>query len=163
MDRISPSLIETLKSHGHMFAAGALAKQIGTERYYGCHYGMRSTKDRDMAEFFRGYDAAATPAMQIAMSHGINWNWFLVFSIVDGELVRHYEGRHHKGDDICAQYARASSYSEYRFTEKDVEFGEPRLITDCYVQGLGTFKVKDGPLPRFTNGYLPPLSELDLS
>lgn len=54
----SPQMIEDLKASGHYFAAGAVAKQIGGMRYYGCHYGMRSTKERDMAEFFAGYDAA---------------------------------------------------------------------------------------------------------
>ncbi len=50
--------VEDFKAEGLFFTAGALAFQIGLPRSYGCHYGMRSTKDADAAEFYRGYDAA---------------------------------------------------------------------------------------------------------
>lgn len=56
--KVSPQMIEDLKVAGHYFAAGAVAKALGGGRFYGCHIGMRSTKERDQAEFFRGFDAA---------------------------------------------------------------------------------------------------------
>jgi hypothetical protein len=57
---MSPQVIEQLKAAGHYFAAGAVAQQIGGGRFYGCHLGMRSTKDASQAEFFAGFDAAAS-------------------------------------------------------------------------------------------------------
>lgn len=51
--------VEDLKSEGKFFAAGALLAQLGGfPRSYGCHLGLRSTIERDRAEFYRGYDAA---------------------------------------------------------------------------------------------------------
>ena len=50
--------VETLKSDGHFFAAGALAKQLGQRRDYGCHYGMRSDRPAATTQFLAGYDAA---------------------------------------------------------------------------------------------------------
>jgi hypothetical protein len=50
--------VEALKGQGMMFAAGALAKQLGHGDSYGCHFGMRSTVERDRAEFHRGYASA---------------------------------------------------------------------------------------------------------
>ena len=54
--------VEELKSEGLFFTAGALLFQLGHNRSYGCHYGMRSTVEADKAEFFAGYDAAAVSA-----------------------------------------------------------------------------------------------------
>ena len=56
--KLSPQIIEDLKSAGHYFAAGAVAKALGGGRFYGCHFGMRSTRDAAIAEFYRGFDAA---------------------------------------------------------------------------------------------------------
>ncbi len=55
----TPSIrtVDELKIAGHMFAAGALSRQLGLNRNYGCHLGMRSTLERDRAEFHRGFDA----------------------------------------------------------------------------------------------------------
>lgn len=59
---ITTRTVDDLKEANHFFAAGALAWQLGHGRAYGCHFGMRSTVERDRAEFFRGYDAASTGA-----------------------------------------------------------------------------------------------------
>lgn len=48
--------VEEMKADGHMHAAGALARSLGMSRNYGCHYGMRSTRDRDAAQFIAGWD-----------------------------------------------------------------------------------------------------------
>lgn len=53
---------EDIRIAGHYFAAGALAASLGKERYYGCHVGMRSTREASMEAFFRGYDAAKADA-----------------------------------------------------------------------------------------------------
>ena len=52
--------IDTLKSEGRYFKAGVAARQEGRECYYGCHFGMRSTRDRAIAEFTAGYNAEDT-------------------------------------------------------------------------------------------------------
>lgn len=57
MNKLSPRMIEELKEAGHYFAAGVVAKALGGARFYGCHTGMRSTRDYAIAEFNRGYDA----------------------------------------------------------------------------------------------------------
>ena len=54
--------VESLKAEGLYFTAGAMTFEMGRDRYYGCHYGMRSTLEQHRAEFFRGYDAAAADA-----------------------------------------------------------------------------------------------------
>lgn len=51
-------LVDTLKSAGHIFAAGALAFSCGYGREYGVHFGMRSDRSASIADFQRGYDAA---------------------------------------------------------------------------------------------------------
>ena len=53
-------LINTLKSEGRYFEAGVAARQEGRECYYGCHFGMRSTRDSAIAEFTSGYNAKDT-------------------------------------------------------------------------------------------------------
>lgn len=40
------------------FAAGALAYVIGERRYYGCHFGLRSTLEWAKYQFGRGWDQA---------------------------------------------------------------------------------------------------------
>lgn len=57
--QINLSTVEALKGNGNFFAAGALAYQLGYTRAYGCHYGLRSSLERDRSEFWRGYDAAS--------------------------------------------------------------------------------------------------------
>ena len=49
--------VDTLKSEGSYEAAGREAAKTNRDRYYGCHFGMRSSKDRAMTEFYAGYDA----------------------------------------------------------------------------------------------------------
>jgi len=48
--------IEGEKSLGNYRRAGELRALLGLDRYYGCHYGMRSTRDAAKAEFEAGYD-----------------------------------------------------------------------------------------------------------
>ena len=50
--------LDTLKSDGRYFHAGAFAAMAGYDRYYGCHYGMRSSRAYAMAQFYAGYDEA---------------------------------------------------------------------------------------------------------
>ncbi len=99
-------------------------------------------------------------AKLIAMDHGINWMWFLVYSVEDGKIIRHYEGRHHKGDAICGEYCEAAQGRTYRALERSVEFGMPRLATGFAITYAGgvteTFDLNE-PEPRFTNGWLPGL------
>lgn len=54
---ITAPTVEALKIAGYFFAAGALARSMGHSRAYGCHIGMRSTRDSDANEFYRGWDA----------------------------------------------------------------------------------------------------------
>ena len=57
-EAINARTIETLKAEGMFFAAGALQFQLGHALSYGCHYGMRSTRDANISEFRNGYIAA---------------------------------------------------------------------------------------------------------
>jgi hypothetical protein len=50
--------IDDLKSAGHYFTAGALARQTGRDASYGCHFGMRSELEYARAEYLRGWEAA---------------------------------------------------------------------------------------------------------
>lgn len=49
--------VDDLKVAGLCFEAGALARTQGDTRTYGCHFGMRSTRDRSVADFNRGWDS----------------------------------------------------------------------------------------------------------
>ena len=57
MPKINDRLVEDLKANGHYYAAGALARSLGHGRFFGCHYGMRSEKERSQELFYAGYDA----------------------------------------------------------------------------------------------------------
>lgn len=59
MQKFTARDVETLKGDGLFFTAGALQFQLGHALAYGCHYGMRSTRDHDVAEFRAGYQAAS--------------------------------------------------------------------------------------------------------
>ena len=48
---------DDLKAEGRYFEAGQQQFRLGGDRVYGCHFGMRSTRERDMTEYFAGYDA----------------------------------------------------------------------------------------------------------
>jgi hypothetical protein len=39
----------------HPFTAGALAYMLGKTDYYGCHYGMRSTRQWAIEQFKQGW------------------------------------------------------------------------------------------------------------
>lgn len=54
-ERISNS-IEELKAEGDYRLAGRLAYALRRERIYGCHYGLRITRDQSAAEFYLGWD-----------------------------------------------------------------------------------------------------------
>ena len=56
--RYNVNTLDKLKSEGRYFHAGAYAAMIGYGRSYGCHFGMRSTRDYAMDEFYQGYDEA---------------------------------------------------------------------------------------------------------
>jgi hypothetical protein len=56
--QVSGYTIDVMKSNGFYFAAGALAFQLGRECRYGCHTGMRSSRDEAIAAFERGWHAA---------------------------------------------------------------------------------------------------------
>lgn len=58
MQKINFQTVEALKAEGHYFAAGALAKSLRFPDNYGCHVGMRSTRDAAIAAFKAGYAAA---------------------------------------------------------------------------------------------------------
>jgi hypothetical protein len=56
---LSQQVVEQLKGDARHFHAGALAAMLGLPNAYGCHYGMRSTRE-DAAEAFRQGHAEAT-------------------------------------------------------------------------------------------------------
>ena len=56
--------IDALKVDGAYFAAGALAYVYGRRSAYGCHFGMRSTRDADARAYEAGYNAASRFATQ---------------------------------------------------------------------------------------------------
>ena len=58
MNNVTARMVEDLKSQDMFFAAGALQNQLGHALAYGCHYGMRSTRDSAVAEFRAGWLAA---------------------------------------------------------------------------------------------------------
>lgn len=47
---------EEIKADGNYRLAGQLSRLEGGDRYYGCHFGMRSTRDQAVREYFAGYD-----------------------------------------------------------------------------------------------------------
>jgi len=52
--------IDSLKSKGLYFAAGALAYSLGyPETSYGCHFGMRSDLAVSKAEYLEGWQSCA--------------------------------------------------------------------------------------------------------
>lgn len=56
---ISHQTIAQLKIEDHMFVAGAMAFSLGYQREsYGCHFGMRSTVDKDRNAYRAGWEAA---------------------------------------------------------------------------------------------------------
>lgn len=59
MTKNSAQTVESLKAEGSFFDAGKLARKLGADRYYGCHFGMRSTYDYAVSSFYQGYDAPA--------------------------------------------------------------------------------------------------------
>lgn len=50
--------IEALKAQGNYWAAGYHAHMLGCSTSYGCHYGMRSERDRAIQEYVAGWFAA---------------------------------------------------------------------------------------------------------
>jgi hypothetical protein len=50
--------IDELKSQGQYREAGAEAFRTGRDRGYGCHFGMRSTRDYARREYEAGWDEA---------------------------------------------------------------------------------------------------------
>ena len=50
--------IEVLKSDSRFVHAGALAFILGHDCSYGCHYGMRSTRNRAIELFTAGFVSA---------------------------------------------------------------------------------------------------------
>jgi hypothetical protein len=55
--KIDHILVNDMKASGHYFAAGALARSLKQDCNYGCHFGMRSTRDFAASEFKRGWEA----------------------------------------------------------------------------------------------------------
>ena len=55
--------INDLKAEGNYFEAGKLARQLGFDDSYGCHFGMRSELEKARAEFKLGYYAEDTVAV----------------------------------------------------------------------------------------------------
>lgn len=56
--QVTGHTVDVMKGQGLFFAAGALAFQLGRDRRYGCHFGMRSSRDEAILLFERGWDAA---------------------------------------------------------------------------------------------------------
>lgn len=55
---ITYNIVNALKADGKFYTAGALARELGHDRNYGCHLGMRSTRDAAIDAFQRGWDGA---------------------------------------------------------------------------------------------------------
>lgn len=58
MQIINHQTVDALKGLSHYFAAGAVAKALGRDDNYGCHFGMRSTLEYARDEYKRGWDGA---------------------------------------------------------------------------------------------------------
>jgi hypothetical protein len=58
MNQLTNRDVENLKSDGRFFHAGALAAALGQPNTYGCHYGMRSSREWAIEEFQAGHAAA---------------------------------------------------------------------------------------------------------
>ena len=61
--------VEKLKAAGKHEEAGAHAFKTKQARYYGAHYGMRSTKHSDQRAFFKGYDDAKSEHKKVNEDH----------------------------------------------------------------------------------------------
>jgi hypothetical protein len=59
-NRLTARDVEILKSEGRYAHAGALSFILDLGSIYGCHYGMRSTRDQAMREFVEGSMIART-------------------------------------------------------------------------------------------------------
>jgi hypothetical protein len=95
----------------------------------------------------------------LAVGDGINWMWFCLYSIENDQAIIHAEDRHHKGDDICGDYCDACGHPRrhYSFVEPRVADGQPRMITHLIIDNGNvrtTYRLRDGPLPRFGHGHL---------
>jgi hypothetical protein len=55
--------IDELKSEGRYFEAGKLARELGRDDNYGCHFGLRSELEKARAEFKLGFNAEDTVAV----------------------------------------------------------------------------------------------------
>ena len=55
--------IDELKAEGRHFEAGKLARELGHNDDYGCHFGLRSELEKARAEFKLGYNAEDTVAV----------------------------------------------------------------------------------------------------
>lgn len=49
--------IDDLKGQGKMEEAGKLAASLGRDRWYGCHFGLKSNLSAAKEAFFKGYDS----------------------------------------------------------------------------------------------------------
>lgn len=50
------------------YEEGYKARMDGRPRYYGCHFGMRSTLESDKADFFTGWDVAEEDVKKFKLS-----------------------------------------------------------------------------------------------
>lgn len=56
--KVTAQTVDALKVMKAYFAAGALAYSLGHDPAYGCHFGMRSTREKATKQFMDGYYAA---------------------------------------------------------------------------------------------------------
>ena len=81
--------------------------------------------------------------MQVAVSGGMNWNWFLVYSVnEDGTITRHAEDRFHQFDfeqgaamDTLLTKAATGVYHVDEPHVSEVPFGAPRIATGITIDG----------------------------
>ena len=59
--------MENVKNQ-QMYENGYKARMAGKPRYYGCHFGMRSTLESDKTDFFTGWDVAEADVKKFNLS-----------------------------------------------------------------------------------------------
>lgn len=93
--------------------------------------------------------------IKIAIDCGINWDWFLAYSLNDdGTITRHGETRFHHFDEkqgaaINARLGALWAGSSYRLEETRVTFGETRMAHGVTLSGK--YYPFAAPVERFSD------------
>ena len=114
--------ISELKSEGRYFEAGVLARQSGEACYYGCHFGMRSTRENAIAEFTAGYHAEDTVRVwPRGYAHEEGTSNFKVPAGTDESTIRHEANRLFGALAAISEINRASAPKQ-SVSDKDAAY-----------------------------------------